>query len=98
MAIPSTVNLNIVAYGPSSDADIAIAIVMPQLKETPIRIKYSNRERDHGCLLRLVYEINKNRSESCGFLVYKNADRKSSFSEKGLLFLNDWLRILAVKR
>lgn len=28
----SLVNLNIVAYGPSSDADIAIAIVMPQLK------------------------------------------------------------------
>ncbi|OJG30998.1 hypothetical protein RU99_GL003177 [Enterococcus casseliflavus] len=32
------------------------------------------------------------------FLVYKNADKKPSFSEKGLLFLNDWLRILAVKR
>ncbi|WP_312541290.1 penicillin-binding protein 2 [Enterococcus sp.] len=28
----SLVNLNIVAYGPSDDADIAIAIVMPQLK------------------------------------------------------------------
>lgn len=28
----SLVNLNIVAYGPSDDADIAIAVVMPQLK------------------------------------------------------------------